>query len=327
MGCIKLAYYENNNTLKVAFRAKDSTYLRDLNYYPGGMLMPGRSFNSNVYPNGYQGSRKDDEIAGITGANFTTFFREGSTLSCTWWSIDPKASATPWESPYVMMGDNPIWFNDPLGDDKYKVDRNGNVTLKRRTNKDYDKLVASGSIFNKQLKIDKGILDKKETVVVEDADKFKHTVDVYKGIVGDNGKKLFEFVSKNTDVEWSLWHFGDGGILPYNALTTSKNYNANYGDLAILQDQFFKFSDFSGHDHKHPIQENDKIPSGSNIDPAFVPLYLPNRTGDVGFAKQMENMFQNKKPVFRIYTVRDGGYINYTGDTFIDKTFTVKPKP
>ena len=30
-------------------------------------------------------------------------------------SIDPKSKA--WESPYVSMGNNPIWFNDQLGDD------------------------------------------------------------------------------------------------------------------------------------------------------------------------------------------------------------------
>ena len=74
---------------------------------------------------------KDDEIADITGANFTTFYREGSTLSCTWWSIDPETSKTPWESPYVMMSDNPIKNIDPLGNDDYEFKkRKGKVTKK-----------------------------------------------------------------------------------------------------------------------------------------------------------------------------------------------------
>ena len=37
-------------------------------YYPGGMLQPGRHFNTDSYRYGYQGQEKDDEIAG-TGSS------------------------------------------------------------------------------------------------------------------------------------------------------------------------------------------------------------------------------------------------------------------
>ena len=53
-------------------------------------------------------------ISGVTGAHFTTFFRENDTRLLRWWSTDPKPSAG-W-SPYVSMQANPIWFNDVLGD-------------------------------------------------------------------------------------------------------------------------------------------------------------------------------------------------------------------
>lgn len=43
---------------------------------------------------------------------------------------------TPWESPFISMGDNPLLQIDPLGDDKYKVNRQGDVSLKRKTKKD-----------------------------------------------------------------------------------------------------------------------------------------------------------------------------------------------
>lgn len=80
------------------------------------MPLPGRNFSIAAYRYGYQGSEKDDEITGVTGAHITTFFRENDTRLLRWWSVDPKATVIPWESPYVSMGGNPIWFNDPLGD-------------------------------------------------------------------------------------------------------------------------------------------------------------------------------------------------------------------
>lgn len=78
--------------------------------------MPGRNFQPNAYRYGANSSEKDDEITGVTGANFTTFYRENDTrLGGRWWSIDPKVKA--WESPYAGYGNNPILYNDPMGDD------------------------------------------------------------------------------------------------------------------------------------------------------------------------------------------------------------------
>jgi RHS repeat-associated protein len=84
-------------------------------YYPGGSIMPGRSFNANSYRFGYQGSEKDDEISGV-GNSFTTFYRQGDTRLLRWWSVDPKSGAQPWQSPYNYMDGNPAMLNDPKGD-------------------------------------------------------------------------------------------------------------------------------------------------------------------------------------------------------------------
>ena len=83
-------------------------------FYAGGMLMPGRIFNSNSYRYGWnKGSEKDDEITGVTSAHYTTFFREYDTRIGRTWSIDPVFQ--PWQSPYNSMDNNPILFNDPKG--------------------------------------------------------------------------------------------------------------------------------------------------------------------------------------------------------------------
>jgi len=82
------------------------------------MILPGREWVAGAenYEFGYQGSLQDDEIYG-NGNSYSTHFRELDPRLMRWWSNDPKTRQTPWESPYASMGNNPIWFNDPLGDE------------------------------------------------------------------------------------------------------------------------------------------------------------------------------------------------------------------
>jgi RHS repeat-associated protein len=76
------------------------------------MELPGRTYTStNQYRYGYQGSEKDKELNTNT---YTTFFREIDTRIGRWWSVDTKSSS--FESPYVIIRNNPIWFNDIRGD-------------------------------------------------------------------------------------------------------------------------------------------------------------------------------------------------------------------
>jgi hypothetical protein len=83
--------------------------------YAYGMNMPGRSYNVSAYRYGWnKGSMKDDEITGVTGAHITTYFREYDTRIGRTWTPDPVFH--PWQSPYTSMDNNPIAFNDPLGD-------------------------------------------------------------------------------------------------------------------------------------------------------------------------------------------------------------------
>lgn len=110
----KIANDDNSDNIIDSYSAD---VIQAVDRYPGGFSMPGRSFSANSYSYGYNaGSEKDDEITGVTGSHFTTFFREGDTRLWTWWSIDPKYTQMPWQSPYSYMNGNPITGNDPLGD-------------------------------------------------------------------------------------------------------------------------------------------------------------------------------------------------------------------
>nr|WP_294946351.1 hypothetical protein [uncultured Mucilaginibacter sp.] len=85
-------------------------------YYAFGMQMPGRKLSGAAYRFGFnKGSEKDDEISG-SGNNYTTEYRMLDTRLGRWLSIDPKANMSPDQSPYSSMDNDPIMFNDMLGD-------------------------------------------------------------------------------------------------------------------------------------------------------------------------------------------------------------------
>ena len=93
-------------------------YLADIatvqNYYPFGMVMPGRNWTAATadgYGFGAQGSLKQKEL---NENNYSTFYRELDTRVAKWYSMDSKTDAK--ETPYAVDKNNPILFCDPKGD-------------------------------------------------------------------------------------------------------------------------------------------------------------------------------------------------------------------
>ena len=85
-------------------------------YYPFGMVMPGRNYQGNGdYRYGFNGMEKDDAVKG-KGNHYTTRFRQYDPRIARWMSMDPLDKKFPWQSPYVAMDNNPVSLNDVLGD-------------------------------------------------------------------------------------------------------------------------------------------------------------------------------------------------------------------
>lgn len=105
-------YIDNVNITKVGYYSACVVNKQD--YYPGGMLMPGRSPAITLpYRFGFNGMEKDDEVFNTTGSAYTAEYWEYDTRIGRRWNTDPVVR--PWESPYATFLNNPIAFCDPLG--------------------------------------------------------------------------------------------------------------------------------------------------------------------------------------------------------------------
>jgi murein DD-endopeptidase MepM/ murein hydrolase activator NlpD len=82
-------------------------------FYSFGAPMPGRNYNNNSYRYGFNGQEKTDEISG-NGNHNTAQFWEYDTRTGRRWNLEPKKD--PSLSDYAVFRNNPILFNDVLGD-------------------------------------------------------------------------------------------------------------------------------------------------------------------------------------------------------------------
>ncbi len=99
-----------------------------VDYYPFGMVMPGRQFQSaSGYRYGFNGMEKDDEIKG-SGNSLDFGARIYDPRLGRWMSLDPLAPKYPGMTPYNFVANNPVKFVDLDGRDIYSIDEKGNKT-------------------------------------------------------------------------------------------------------------------------------------------------------------------------------------------------------
>jgi RHS repeat-associated protein len=76
-------------------------------YYPGGMMMPGRTF-SDGYRYGFNGKEKDPEGMGGGGSTYDYGFRIYNPRIGKFLSVDPLYQSYPWLTPYQFASNRPI---------------------------------------------------------------------------------------------------------------------------------------------------------------------------------------------------------------------------
>ena len=105
-------------------------------YYPGGMLMPGRKFAAGSgYRYGFNGQEKSTEVD-LNESSYTAEFWQYDSRIGKRWNLEPEIKKFPWLSPYSTFENNPISKNDPTGakpdDIIVKGANNSSLTIKTK---------------------------------------------------------------------------------------------------------------------------------------------------------------------------------------------------
>lgn len=81
---------------------------------PFGVLLNGRNWSTEEYRYGFNGLESEIGVASSQDL-WSAFFRINDSRLGRWFSIDPLYSIFCFQSPYVSMDNNPVWYSDVSG--------------------------------------------------------------------------------------------------------------------------------------------------------------------------------------------------------------------
>jgi RHS repeat-associated protein len=181
--------------------------------------------------------------------------------TAVWYGVDPLVMEHPDYSPYAYCLNNPINFFDPDGMDEWEVNSTGHVTWIRDSEKHTLYAVDENGKRGNSLTL------KKRDTFDQLANKDRKTTDgkdmrLAKG--GENSQddyaQTFLFMADNTDVEWRMDRYSEGGENRY-ALGTKhdKQETISTEDIGYSSEKTIAFI------HNHPTARTDKISEISSM--------------------------------------------------------------
>lgn len=209
-------------------------------------------------------------------------------LLCRFTTPDPLATDYTSSSPWTHCLANPANILDPTGMDNWQLDGRGYFILKEQTDDDFDVIFGRNDA---KLQVEKGF------VQCEESGSFKYIFnnEEHEGIykifsISNDGIDTFEFLAKNSDVEWSRIEFNND-----RTLITTSNHEAHDGSLGkFLRRHSERASNIITFDHSHP-----------SIDGAS--------DGDVKLVTELESY--SPSAVSRIFHTVNNRYTTYNSKT------------
>jgi RHS repeat-associated protein len=288
-------------------------------YSPFGVSLDGRTVEGDFYRRGFNGMEKDDEVKG-EGNSIDFGARMYDPRLGRWLSLHPILKHH--ESPFSCFSNNPITNIDPDGMDTLDVIKaNGKIrNYTKGGENDVFRIVDDNGKVLEKLSVKAGAISNKWAY--NDEKNKKNDLDVIQ--MKDDGEsgKVFEFIAKNTKVEWS-YITASYGAWNQSFLTTSHAKSEEIACVSLMNKKLIPKGWVIKKDiHSHP--GNTEYPSGSyKYIPREDEFEIPRSRGewgDTGFAKSIGEKYKNKKPkekpiVFQIFIASTGKYINYTKDS------------
>ncbi|TAE08327.1 MAG: hypothetical protein EAY72_13450, partial [Bacteroidetes bacterium] len=148
--------------------------LEETSYYPFGLTMDGissKAAGSLENKRKYNGIEQNEDLDLNV---YDAFYRTYDTQIGRWWQIDPKAERAESWSPYAANFDNPISFNDPLGDYP-PSDGNSNLVNSITKNKNGTYTISETTTIRKTTDVTKTALQTGKSSGGIDATKYQIT--------------------------------------------------------------------------------------------------------------------------------------------------------
>ena len=311
--------------------------LQQAHYYPFGMNMKGLPDNTQtgqVNPYQYNGLFKDgvgalslnlNEDFGLNLSDYGARWYDAAVAR--WCSVDPLAEDyVAWSGYNYVMG-NPVRYIDPDGmrvEDDYGVDKNGNISLLRKTDDEKDKLIVldeNGTETNESIEVEKGILDK----ISHKPKNQPYGLSYFSTANFDQAEKLFEFLAINTEVEW--------GMIVTEYATTVGTYHtrdAIMGLVEIYQKMYEAGARYEVfiYVHSHPSHLSTKMPvehagpSGYDKNDTGGLWRIRNKYGEFGdkaHVRYIEEKMPEQPIIFQVYDVAHRLYVTFNQDRATSK--------
>ena len=207
------------------------------------------------------GGKERRRFASLGDSDFHARFL--TTATALWQAPDVHAGKYPWLSPWVFCNANPIRYVDPTGMDTYVMTSYGKV-IERIKVDEYDSILLK---LNDGTELESSRLPK-GTIQEQWKDETTTENDYFQIKGDDNSTYIFEFLAKNTDVEYSHVQTGEEGDNAVNYISTSHLAHKDYSGGNIMEATLKKDIDFGNgivikktgdvrsHTHNHPISPN-----------------------------------------------------------------------
>ena len=267
-------------------------------FYPSGL--PVQLFGTKRVTDRAHISNRWSNFAGLGWHDNTARWHDAILDRFT--TPDPKAADYPSFSPYAHCAANPLRFTDPTGMDIYvfneygvltNVEKYDAVDIVKVEGKDEVAVFTPGTI-------------EKHKKLEWDSDGSWFVMQIR----GDeNGTEAFEYLARNTKVEWSQLMLGQEGDKGLNIVSTShcEIHDKSGPNLVFLQYQYGYNVRQDIHSHpKSNIAEN-WLPSGLDVN------NNATKYGDIAHASAQWKLSLQMKSriVYRVYDANTGSYTNY----------------
>ena len=288
-------YYVTDRQGNVRAVVRDGNLVEANDYYPYGMLMADAD---GKIPDKQPYKLSGKEYITTRGLNLYDFgARMHDPAAMRFSTPDPLMEKYPSLSPYTYCAANPMKYIDVNGLAIYDIDSNGNV-IRVTPNSNQDIINIFGT--DRQLTLNSVCIERFSTSSYYENGSYGF-FDYYRIRGDENSYRIFKFMFRNTNVEWSLFLTGNeqNGL---GFLTTSHDENHEFGCTTLFNKQLqynYFIREFS---HSHPGVDTSYFPSGIVEQQGTYLVPSTKLWGDIYVATEFARIFaKNYKSTISFY--------------------------